>query len=188
VFQHPTGRPTECLPLARPGIADPGQTVPIVGVKQPPPRRTRDDAIDLGCAKTKSDLVVIPCGGRRFFCSPRDHRPQNFGVFAQARPVSDIDWASQQSRKQDLRGPANNPDPRSLSIRSSPNRSSLVWDRGAPEQGLLIDLAPVRQTLDQADCLPTDFYDVGARWTNSMRVPHGSVIYVIATPVVSFFL
>jgi len=34
-----------------------------------------------GCAKTKSDLVVTPSGGRifAFFCSERDHKPQNSG-------------------------------------------------------------------------------------------------------------
>jgi hypothetical protein len=35
----------------------------------------------LGCAKTKSDLVVMPSEGRifTFFCSQRDHKPQNSG-------------------------------------------------------------------------------------------------------------
>jgi hypothetical protein len=34
-----------------------------------------------GCAKTKSDLVVMPSEGRifAFFCSERDHEPQNSG-------------------------------------------------------------------------------------------------------------
>jgi hypothetical protein len=34
-----------------------------------------------GCVKTKSDLVVMPSEGRifAFFCSERDHKPQNFG-------------------------------------------------------------------------------------------------------------
>src|SRR5712691_12438266 len=30
-------------------------------------------------------------------------------------------------------------------------------------------------------------YGVGPRWTNSMRVPHASVMYVIAEPVAAFF-
>jgi hypothetical protein len=32
-----------------------------------------------GCAKTKSDLVAMPSAGRifAFFCSERDHKPQN---------------------------------------------------------------------------------------------------------------
>src|SRR2546428_4658944 len=35
----------------------------------------------LGCAKTKSDLVVMPSEARifAFFCSERDHKPQNSG-------------------------------------------------------------------------------------------------------------
>src|SRR6266699_1180677 len=35
----------------------------------------------LGCVKTKSDLVVMPSEGRifAFFCSERDHKPQNSG-------------------------------------------------------------------------------------------------------------
>src|SRR5208283_6224820 len=35
----------------------------------------------LGCAKTKSDLVVMPSGRQifMFFCSPHDHRAQNSG-------------------------------------------------------------------------------------------------------------
>jgi hypothetical protein len=34
-----------------------------------------------GCAKTKTDLVVMSSGGRIFvfFCSERDHKPQNCG-------------------------------------------------------------------------------------------------------------
>src|SRR5258708_5095697 len=34
-----------------------------------------------GCVKTKSDLVVMPSEGRifAFFCSERDHKPQNSG-------------------------------------------------------------------------------------------------------------
>ena len=37
--------------------------------------------LGLGCAKTKSDLVVMQSEGRIFifFCSQRDHKPQNFG-------------------------------------------------------------------------------------------------------------
>jgi hypothetical protein len=37
--------------------------------------------LGLGCAKTKSDLVVMPSGEQisAFFCSERDHTPQNFG-------------------------------------------------------------------------------------------------------------
>src|SRR5712692_547112 len=36
---------------------------------------------DLGCVKTKPDLVVMPSEGRMFafFCSERDHKPQNSG-------------------------------------------------------------------------------------------------------------
>ena len=36
---------------------------------------------DPGCAKTRSDLVIMPCGARilSFFCSPLDHSPQNSG-------------------------------------------------------------------------------------------------------------
>ena len=33
----------------------------------------------LGCAKTKSDLVVMPSQIFVFFCSPHDHRTQNSG-------------------------------------------------------------------------------------------------------------
>jgi hypothetical protein len=38
-------------------------------------------ATDPGCAKTKTDLVVVSSGGRifAFFCSDRDHKPQNSG-------------------------------------------------------------------------------------------------------------
>src|ERR1700730_18888183 len=34
----------------------------------------------LGCAKTQSDLVVMPCRRRIFVfaCTARDHRPQNY--------------------------------------------------------------------------------------------------------------
>jgi len=37
--------------------------------------------LGLGCAKTKSDLVVMPSGRQifMFFCSPHDHRAQNSG-------------------------------------------------------------------------------------------------------------
>ena len=46
--------------------------------------RRRDGAMSvsgLGCAKTKSDLVVMPSGRQifMFFCSPHDHRAQNSG-------------------------------------------------------------------------------------------------------------
>jgi hypothetical protein len=39
------------------------------------------DATDPGCVETKSDLVVMPSGGRIFalFCSARVHKPQNSG-------------------------------------------------------------------------------------------------------------
>ena len=32
-----------------------------------------------GCAKTQSDLVIMPCGARilSLFCSPLDHSPRN---------------------------------------------------------------------------------------------------------------
>src|SRR5208337_165356 len=38
-------------------------------------------AVGLGCAKTKSDLVLMPSGRQvfAFFCSAPDHRPQNSG-------------------------------------------------------------------------------------------------------------
>src|SRR5258708_15903362 len=38
-------------------------------------------ALGLGCVKTKSHLVVMPSEGRifAFFCSERDHKPQNSG-------------------------------------------------------------------------------------------------------------
>jgi hypothetical protein len=38
-------------------------------------------ALGPGCAKTKTDLVLMSSGGRifAFFCSERDHKPQNFG-------------------------------------------------------------------------------------------------------------
>jgi hypothetical protein len=41
----------------------------------------RTAAHDLGCAKTKSDLVLMPSGRQvfAFFCSAPDHRPQNSG-------------------------------------------------------------------------------------------------------------
>src|SRR6202035_348394 len=37
--------------------------------------------LGLGCAKTKSDLVVMSSAGRifAFFCCEPDHEPQNFG-------------------------------------------------------------------------------------------------------------
>jgi hypothetical protein len=43
--------------------------------------RALRSAPGLGCAKTKSDLVVMPSEGRifTFFCSQRDHKPQNSG-------------------------------------------------------------------------------------------------------------
>src|ERR1700730_5691742 len=36
--------------------------------------------LGLGCAKTQSDLVVMPCRRRifTFACTARDHRPQNY--------------------------------------------------------------------------------------------------------------
>ena len=45
------------------------------------PPCTRWSAAGPGCAKTKSDLVVTPSGGRifAFFCFERDHKPQNSG-------------------------------------------------------------------------------------------------------------
>src|SRR5208337_2811531 len=45
-----------------------------LGVKFPGPTR-------LGCAKTKSDLVLMPSGRQvfAFFCSAPDHRPQDSG-------------------------------------------------------------------------------------------------------------
>src|SRR5580704_4497318 len=55
----------------------------LVISKQILPRRSRRlvSAIDRGCAKTKSDLVVMPSEKRIFavFCSERDHKPQNSG-------------------------------------------------------------------------------------------------------------
>src|ERR1700731_1435237 len=38
-------------------------------------------ALGLGCAKTKSDLVVMSSAGRifAFFCCEPDHKPQNSG-------------------------------------------------------------------------------------------------------------
>jgi hypothetical protein len=41
----------------------------------------RQGGYDPGCAKTKTDLVVMSSGGRIFvfFCSERDHQPQNCG-------------------------------------------------------------------------------------------------------------
>jgi hypothetical protein len=55
-------------------------------------------AVDPGCAKTKSDLVVMPSGGRifAFFCSARDHSLKIQGafisrrVFTQAGPEEDL--------------------------------------------------------------------------------------------------
>jgi hypothetical protein len=40
-----------------------------------------------GCAKTRSDLVVMLCGARisALFCSPRDHSPQNSGCICTAQ-------------------------------------------------------------------------------------------------------
>jgi hypothetical protein len=37
-------------------------------------------ALGLGCAKTQSDLIVMPCRRRifAFACTARDHRPQNY--------------------------------------------------------------------------------------------------------------
>src|SRR5258706_12751058 len=52
-----------------------------------------------GCVKTQSDLVVMPRGARisAFFCSPRDHAPQNSWcaftvckVFTQPGPTSAV--------------------------------------------------------------------------------------------------
>jgi hypothetical protein len=42
---------------------------------------SRMSPMGLGCAKTKTDLVVMPSGRQifAFFCSERDHKPQNSG-------------------------------------------------------------------------------------------------------------
>src|SRR5262249_24502469 len=60
----------------------------------------------LGRVKTKSDLVVMPSGGRifAFFCSERDHTPQNFGCnhtaqrFHTAR-VKSVGWTRRTSSR-----------------------------------------------------------------------------------------
>src|SRR5258707_14643796 len=46
VVERPARKTPRCLLLARPGIADPGQTGPVVGAKLPRSRCTRNDAID----------------------------------------------------------------------------------------------------------------------------------------------
>jgi hypothetical protein len=51
-------------------------------------RSTRPtSAFDPGCAKTRTDLVVMPRGARisAFFCSPCDHSPQNSGCICTAQ-------------------------------------------------------------------------------------------------------
>ena len=51
------------------------------------PKHRRFDENDLGCVKTKSDLVVMQSGGRIFvlFSSAHDHRAQNSGCGYTAR-------------------------------------------------------------------------------------------------------
>jgi hypothetical protein len=64
------------LPTFNQGLADSGYAVGRNVTIE-----SREGGDDPGCAKTKSDLVVTPSGGRifAFFCSERDHKPQNSG-------------------------------------------------------------------------------------------------------------
>jgi hypothetical protein len=62
-------------------IWGPGRALPITPKKRKYRARSEVSASGLGCVKTRTDLVILPSGGRifAFFCSERDHKPQNPG-------------------------------------------------------------------------------------------------------------
>ena len=64
--------------------------------------RAGTSALALGRVKTKSDLVVVPSGRQifAFFCSPHDHRAQNFGCGYTA-------WSFYTARAQEDKSSAN---------------------------------------------------------------------------------